>query len=589
MTAATFPDDWWPDWLRDFGTENPAAADPIVAAAIEESAAAGERYRQYFTALVPLDLLDDVLDRPGGIGYRVSASGPHPSGTDNVAQYTPRFWVESGGLTENGFEPLVAAWWSGNHAILWPDQGFLMTYGLVPQLSNDKVHWHDLTAPQYDIVVSKAVSTFDYPHLTSASVSIARDFLEDYATIRNMALVQVYYLQGLGPPVAELLDLMGPELDASLELRLPGRLLDIRAVNQSGQQQLLAQVWGVRALLVPGRSPVSRDRWEYGRLTWPGYVAPITRDDAMKLMMDQVYIRDSVLEKYEGRQEYVVHPESGAVSHGDQWSVGFARRVGRDLIALELKKLYEGNRPETVRHWNSFAVPPPTGELEQANVATRTKRIVFALASLGETIALLAGRFTGTSLVGKDVVGLDRQELSNSGWWSAEDVERVSRHIPLDLKEGEFFDRCRNVHKLVVESLAESRLRELLTGVGVPADNIKGLRSLKLLDRLVQLAIVSARTGLSLTEEPQLSERAKEDASPTPIQRLLALNELRILASHRSESSSQSRIDDALKEFGLTRAEHVAGWGLALDAVYDGVAEALEAAAKELRACATLG
>jgi len=87
-------------------------------------------------------------------------------------------------------------------------------------------------------------------------------------------------------------------------------------------------------------------------------------------LVDRIYVRDSVLTLYEGRPEFTIHPESGSVSRGNQWSVSPTRRVGRDLIAVDLKKLYEGTPPETVRHWHAEAVPPPPGPFPETRSGT---------------------------------------------------------------------------------------------------------------------------------------------------------------------------------------------------------------------------
>ncbi|MCH7870275.1 MAG: SDR family NAD(P)-dependent oxidoreductase [Planctomycetes bacterium] len=208
------------------------------------------------------------------------------------------------------------------------------------------------------------------------------------ATMRKMALVQVYYVQRRGNPSSELDSILRE--NNIREFEVPGRRIDVRKVDDG---QILAQVWGVRKLLVPGPAPISAGRWDYGQLEWPGHPDPVTYDQAMHLRpWDVVYVRDNVLARYEGQSGYTVYPDSGAVSFGKQWGVSFAKRVGRDLIELELKKLYEGSRPNTVRHWHHHLVPPPSDAVRAVtqNVGMRAERITYALVTLGE--ALEAGR-----------------------------------------------------------------------------------------------------------------------------------------------------------------------------------------------------
>ncbi|MEO7666583.1 MAG: hypothetical protein ABIU97_06065 [Dehalococcoidia bacterium] len=547
-------------------------------AAIEETPADHESYRQLFTALVPPEALDELLETPGGIGNAVSSSGPHPANDAGSWDYEPRFWI-FGSATAPELEPLVVEWRSGNSTVLVPDQGFLMTYGLVPRLADETVHWDDLGAPRHDVVSATPVSKYDFPGHTGASVKIARDFLEDYATIRNRALVQVYYVQRSGDATSELdAILAGQDI---VDFKLPGRLIDLRRVEDG---QVLVQVWGLRQLIMPGHAPISAGRWNYGTLEWPGLPRPLDHNDAVKLgPLDVVYVRDSVLDLYEGRPEYDIHPESGAVSYGSQWSVSWTRRVGRDIIAVELKKLYEGNVPETVRHWHDHAVTPPAGLApDQPNVATRARRIVYAVTDLGEATAQVASNFTSTVAPSAlDIVGIDRGELDYHGWWTADDVEPVTKHVPIDLTEDAFLSRCADLYKVVGEGLSESTLRQLLTALEVPPADIEGFRSLKLLAHLIRLADVAHQTGISLSNGKAVNDRLNETTT-NRVERLFALNDLRQLADHDKKPNRLERLDKDLRAFGLNRASYVAGWGLALDSVYDGIAETLEIAANSL-------
>lgn len=85
-----------------------------------------------------------------------------------------------------------------------------------------------------------------------------------------------------------------------------------------------------------------------------------------------------------------------------------------------------------------------------------------------------------------------------------------------------------------------------------------------------------------------LNARAAEDPQPTPIARLSALNDLRQLADHRiGAGDRQRKLTSGLRSFGLDPASYAAGWGTALDTVYDRIGEALEQAAEGLSRSAT--
>ena len=97
---------------------------------------------------------------------------------------------------------------------------------------------------------------------------------------------------------------------------------------------------------------------------------------------------------------------------------------------------------------------------------------------------------------GEDFVGLDRTHLDYAGWWTAEHVEPVTRHIPLTLSQDDLLRRCHKLQQLVVEPLKESLIRKTLVELGIPPDDIKEYRSLKLLDLLVRLAEEADQAGL---------------------------------------------------------------------------------------------
>jgi hypothetical protein len=69
------------------------------------------------------------------------------------------------------------------------------------------------------------------------------------------------------------------------------------------------------------------------------------------------YVRDEVLQHYQGRAEYQIHPESGGVGYGGWWATSRTHRVGRNHIRVELRTLYEGCPPHVIAHWHKFAVP----------------------------------------------------------------------------------------------------------------------------------------------------------------------------------------------------------------------------------------
>jgi hypothetical protein len=59
---------------------------------------------------------------------------------------------------------------------------------------------------------------------------------------------------------------------------------------------------------------VSGGRWDYGTLLWPGMLEPLNDDQVMRMELIEVFVNDAVLAMYEGRPEFQIYPEQGAVS-----------------------------------------------------------------------------------------------------------------------------------------------------------------------------------------------------------------------------------------------------------------------------------
>lgn len=590
--AIRLPLGWWPDFIPRLAEKDIIHRDHITVAELVQLRAP-ESYRHIYTALVPLDQVDTLLGRNGAVGNSVNSSGPHP--TVNIRKgpggYTPRFWIFGADIARDGFEPLVVAWSSGNKTILSIDQGFLMTYALVPRFTaaregHSEVHWDDLAEPVYDVIYTVPMSQHDYPILTPGWVRIRRDYLEDYAFLRGQALVQVFYIGGEGVPGKETSRLLAGK--NYLYCISPGMEFRFRLEDKSSNR-FSVQAEGVRLLLRPTKSPISAGRWDYGALKWPGYPEPLSNRSEFP-PGEEVFVHDSVLENYEGKAEYSIHPESGCVSYGGQWSVSYIRRAGRDLLAVEVRKLYEGCPPSVVRLWNKYAVEPLPNDQDvygfHTNVATRAKGLTYALLAFGEALALLQTNILNQSFSSTDTVKLDRAQLHYRGWWNSSNIELITRHIQLDMTETDFLDRCEALCKMLIECFNESDLRKIVEKLGCPHEKFRELGSLRLLNLLISLCRIATQCGLHLLDDSaEILKRFDSTSEQNCVPHLFALYELRKLKSHRSDESRANKLKDALDTFGIEGASTIPGWGGAAGRVYDALSEELVSCQKILGSC----
>jgi hypothetical protein len=572
MANGSMTIDWWPKPLAHVSKEDPWAHDDVIVAEIKSFDDSGHLgLHTTVSALVPISDLDAVCKNPAALEPEVRTSGPWPFPQEDRA-YEPRFWIEAQGLSEGRFEPLVLSWRSHDHTVFVPEPGFLMTYGLAPRpVGNGAVHWDDPAGPVRDVVKVTAPSVYSFPKMTPASVSISRKYLQDYLTLRKKALVQSFQERRYSPTDSEIEERLGSEQCVDLDT-LNRRL---RLARISGERIIFTEVSGARVLALPGPLPISNDLLEAEGLFWPGFDGPVVHARALGLMpFDYVYVDDGVLADYEGRPDFDVVPESGAVSFRTQWSVGFCRRVGRNLVQLELKKLYEGVPAAVTRHWHKFAVEPPAPGAypairDEPNIGKRAKALTYAIASLGENLELLARAVGLRGLAPELFVGLRRGDLDYRGWWNFPDAAAIGRHVPLNLPAGAFLERCVSINKLAVEGLVQQSLRRTLHAMGVPPKKIEKHGNLKLLDCVVRMCQVARSSGLNFTTSgTEIWQRlSKNGTDPRqPIARMFALYDMRILGTHRSDDQ---KLGDCLGRFGIDTSEAAAGYGVILDRIYD--------------------
>lgn len=581
---------WWPQSLAHIAKDEPWVHPDVMVAEIksfEDGQHCGQR--RAFTVLIPVDSLDAVMAAAAGLDHEVSSSGPLPIYRADHP-HTPKFWVDARELPDETYEPLVLSWRSHDRTVLQLDPGFLMTYGLIPRGINDgAVHWDDPRAPRPNVATVTAPSAWDFPRGTHAYVTIAKDYLQDYLSLRHMALVQIYWEMRWSPIDKETeVALKGEE---GVEVKFADRCFQLgRAVGD--KKTVCAQVWGARLLAKPGTLPISEDSLDVRGLKWPGIEEVVTNDAARGLdVLAFAYVDDAVLAAYEGRPEFSINPRSGSVSHGTQWGVGFCSRVGRNLIRVELKKLYEGVPDAVTRHWHRYAVAPlpltayPAAN-EERNIARRAEDVVYGVVRLGEALSALA-HTVRMEIPPEDFVGLRRAALDYQGWWTFDVAEAVARHVPMAMMADAFLDRCMNLEKLVLEGIREGNLRKILLAIGVPGDEIKDLRSLKLLDRIVCLAQVSDAVALTLQKDGAVVwDRLKSDGTKPeqPVGQLFALHDVRILKAHRANDRA-NRLQEELKRFGIKPGEEGAGYGQLLDRIYDILTSELTGIATKIESC----
>jgi hypothetical protein len=203
--APDIEDSWWPSVLRHIPEERPLKLPMVTVAEMRSpNQGATHEYRTTVTALIPMRKMKKVsqsLRHFSEFATEVSTSDFRGIG---APAYVPKLWLDGGTLGR--FETLVVSWRGANRTVLMPDQGFLTMYRLIPRILDraGEIHWDDPEEPTYDVTVSLPVSVHSYGETTTGFVKVRREFLQDYATVRNCALVQVLFEKRFAPEDDEL-------------------------------------------------------------------------------------------------------------------------------------------------------------------------------------------------------------------------------------------------------------------------------------------------------------------------------------------------------------------------------------------------
>lgn len=532
-----------------------------------------------YTALVPSAKLARTLRLNAAMGWLMEGSDAARDDRDF------RITAPSG----ERFEPLIFGWTAHNRTVLTPNPKWLSALDLVPSIragNPPRIEWNDLEGPTYGVVEVHPVSKYEGPdEVSGARVRVLRRYAERLAAERLCAIIAVYYEQRSLSDDPELEALLAGE-DAIFK-ELPGRSIDIKRTHDREHPYFVA-AWGCRLVLKPAKQVKAFEDEPKPALTWPGFQGPVNGKRAfMMSTIDRVYIRDAVLEAYEDRDEFDVDPTDGGIGYEGRWALSFSHRVGRDYFAYELKKIYEGCPAEVIRHVHQFAVEPEVAlqqrrALGNENIGTRATKLIEAFYSVVAVVQQMAAA-VGLALPDEKIATPTKKDIDYHGWWTMSELKSLGYRAPQSMSRTDFLRRAVTVATLV-ERLQQRALRRLATTIGVPSKKIEDLQTLGLLGVLAVIGDLAHESGLTISDaSAQLASRWNRELRDPAVKVLFAGRALRDLASHATEKSAQVRIDQNLRDVGIDPDAHKAGWGAAVDQLYEGTTAALASIAQLLR------
>jgi hypothetical protein len=537
-----------------------------------------------YTAMVPAAEAEECLTRLGGMGHGMR----HLPGQEVYDPASgiplPSFWIHSGREDHKKYQPLVESWQVHDRHIILPFNGILQCYGLSPATISSPddaitptLVWHDLSRPTYAVVRVTPLAVYKVPkQINVARVEILREYLEDYLLANNCVALASQFegRYSTGDPTFD--SVVGTSNGHHTKLK--GREIWLKRVEHIAAGDQYSDTWCTRLVMKPVKALDSDQT-----LVWPDHPKPIVGSGILTGefgLMEEAYVRDKVLQQYEDGLEFEINPEAGYVSNGSWWSVGFCKRVGRDHIVLELRKLYENAQFPVVKHYCDFAVKEdsvsvPKNETEERNIGIRARELVEGYLALMDVIEQICDA-AGELYTAEDIGGFSKSEINYQGWWTNRLLGRLGNVALRTMSYQEFLKRSKFIFA-VFEGIKSAPLRTLLLKLQVPKKEVKSVEGIKLLAYLCQLATIAKNEGWGLIGDAELvAGKWDKDTRLDFFKPLFGLNGLRIIDAHASSFIGDPTAQAAqLKDFGIDSGQFKTDGGLALDRVYDEIIKSL--------------
>ncbi len=525
------------------------------------------------TGLVPNEDLDELLSSNSSSGYEVDNNGPFPM-LDNGEKFENNPHIR--GLNGKNYQPLVHCWNNHNKTTYLPIVELLMVYGLTSRNVNNRIVWDDLEKPVFAVIDN--ISRSDYYHErnngfinTDAYVKIRKDYLEDYAHLKNASVVAFYYEERWIKDKDEFIEDKLSNTDIA-EYNIPSNRVKLMRTEYNNFIYN-CQTHGRQLILTPTNRPILNP--EPLILKWPDHASSINPKEAMSYQFENVFVNDKFLISFEDKPELQVYPESGSVDYDGRWCIIRTERISRNVIELELKKLYESNPDHIIKHVHSYAIIEDEAKKDidtfgTKNVGLRAKNFVYSLIELFESLEKLCV-ISELDFDFEDLINLPRDEIEYSGWYTFKDLYKLSNVVELNCTEVLFQNRAKLLFKLI-EKISEKNLRKILNQIGFKNKyNLSEFRSLTLLSIFYQIIEISNNKGLNfLNEIDTIANNFNDDFKNESLAYLFALNNIRNYESHSSSRDLEKKYLYALDTFNIDPEDNKStGWGLSVDKLYD--------------------
>jgi len=465
-------------------------------------------------------------------------------------------------------ESIISTWRSGNHIHFAPDQSVPKLFRLNVRLADDLIIWDDLTRPVYNVIENKPTSLYKFPEYSEAYVKIKSDYLIDFLLRKDKTAIQIFQERRIVPMTEKVSRLLGTKGHYLAQFKQH----EVRLQKHIGKENLLhIEVNGFRTLYKMSELKQSSISKEEPGHYWKGIDKFVDSNEARQYFAFQyAYVSDELLSKYESDDDYEIYPDSGSVFYRNQWSVSYCERIGRNAIQVELKKLYEGTPFEVIDYWNQFSIDPAGINKGEKNIAELSEKLLRRYLLFSRLLTELINKSIVGNLTPIEIISYDESHINKAGILQYPDFTSLTHHVNLSsFSKDQFIQRCKNITKVLVESLSESSLRMVVTQLGFSTETTSPLRSLKLLNLILKYFYVATKAGLNpLRDKSEIISRLNDYKEMDLLLELFAVNAIRQLDAHKADKSAKQKLNDALEDLGIARASISNSYARACDQVY---------------------
>ena len=481
----------------------------------------------------------------------------------------------------SGYDYIVASRGDGSFYSYVLAEKVWMMLGLTPRClggDSQRIIFDDLSLPEFTVAEGEVSNEFYFKPKRNVSWKMSNEYLRKYLWMRNAYAARVFFYEAWVSEALELRKTMNGENHVVLEPDGGWYRLGI----QEFEGKLLIQCWATVVAVSPDRC----DEPPIDGIEWPGVDGLVTKARANGDFKSTIILDDKFLVQYEQDGFYSSTPGQSygkwycSPKYKGQWSFTGCYRVGRNLIKVGLRDLYKAIPAREVLHAHRFALSPREIahlDMDEEHIVAKTQRLLNQILALGDNLSHL-GAAVDIQNKAEDISGFSRAKLECEEWNAYTELTRLAQVAPLDMSQQAFLSRCKSLHELW-QRIPDGFLKQLLRKAGCPKETVEELKSLKLLERLLNVlqslnANQETPDSFPSNSEPETWNEQNDVMAP-----LFLNNELRIADAHDKPAGE---IINILETLGLDTASLNDGYGRALDCVYDGVISVFFALNNEL-------